>query len=47
MLIGRSYLSMTFVDKNQKTPLDYAYEGKHQGIIDIDKNMTVTLYSHN
>ena len=46
MLVGRCYLAMTCVDKERKTPMDYAYEGKHQSIIDFDKKMTVTLYAH-
>ncbi len=37
---------MNCVDNQEKTPLDYAVEGKHTIIIEHDKRMTVTLYSH-
>ena len=35
------------MDKFFKTPLDYAYEGKHNDIFEFDKKLTVTLYAHN
>jgi ankyrin repeat protein len=45
LIVGRCFQAKNCVDEAGKTPLDYAYEGKHSPIIDYDKKLTVTLYS--
>jgi len=37
---------MACVDSAKKTPLEYAKDNKHNVIIDYEKKMTVTLFSH-
>lgn len=46
LIVTRSYQAKNCVDKAQKTPLDYAFEGKHLNIIEYDKKCTVMLYAH-
>jgi len=45
MLTSRCYQAINCVDQSNRTPLDYAHEGKHNIIIDYDKKLTFTLYS--
>ena len=44
-LATHNYMIKNCVDHSKKTPLDYAVEKKHQAIIDLEKSLTVTLYS--
>lgn len=46
MLVGRCYQSLTSIDSQNKTPIEYARDGKHNLILEYDKKMTVTLFSH-
>lgn len=46
MIVSRSYQTKNCVDRAKKTPLDYAFDGKHINIIEFDKQLTVTLYDH-
>ena len=46
MLVSRCYQAMNCIDLAKKNPLDYAKENKHNIIVEYDKRMTVTLFSH-
>ncbi|CDW78002.1 protein kinase domain containing protein [Stylonychia lemnae] len=46
LLTQRCYQAINCVDVAKKTPLDYAIEGKHTIIIEFDKQLTFTLFSH-